>query len=70
MQLNALGFTRSGLYRYGNGNLDYQSSDGVYWSRTPNGESNAYLLDFYATLLSPRNISSRSLGFPLRCLAR
>ena len=68
--LSPLGFTRSGFYSYGSGLLDYQSSGGRYWSRTPSGEADADRLNFGSTGLYPRYYVPRGYGFTLRCLAR
>ena len=67
---NSLGFTRSGYYDYHNGNLSGQSSLGYFWSRTRNGTTYTYYLDFNSTVLYPRRDSYRSFGFSLRCLTR
>ena len=66
--LPQLSFTRSGYYEYSNGSLGGQSSRGCYWSRPPNGKSNAYSLDFRSAYFYLRNNFGPSYGLSLRCL--
>ena len=53
------------------GSLRYAGNVGYYWSSTAySSTSRAYYLAFGSGPVSPSNLSYRSLGFSVRCLAR
>ena len=65
-----LSFARSGLYRYTNDSLGYQSSNGYFWSATSStSKIHTYILDFGSIGFLPHNIFNHGYGFSLRCLA-
>ena len=67
--LTQLSFTRSGVYET-NSYLIEASLDGYYWSRTNNGATKAYYLNFGSSHFNPLVSNVRSRGFTLRCLGR
>ena len=68
--LAPLYFVRSGLYRYGNGNINDLGSDGYCWSSTASDTTGAYYLRFGGSSVYPQRNSDRGLGLSLRCVAR
>ena len=54
------------LYR---SSLYFAGSDGYYWSSTPTGSSDAYILYFDSGDIYASNHSSRYYGFSARCVA-
>ncbi|MFV0485429.1 MAG: hypothetical protein ACK5MU_04385, partial [Candidatus Saccharimonadales bacterium] len=54
---------------YWNVGLGYQGSYGYYWSSTVNSATNARILFFYSSAVSPGNgISDKYNGFAVRCV--
>ncbi len=52
-------------YRYCRGDVDRVGSLGYYWSSTPDGSDNAWILDFYSSSVRMRN-NSRCYGESVR----
>ena len=50
------------------GNLGGAGSNGYYWSSTASNASNAYLLHFNSSSVSPSNNYNRYNGYSVRCL--
>ena len=57
-----------GLLNYGQ--LSLAGSYGYYWSSTPNGSANAYLLNFDSSYVNPSNYNYRYNGYSVRCVAK
>ena len=70
LQISPLNLLRSGYYAYDSGALDTRTSRGRYWSGRYYSIVNSRYLYFASTYLYPQNGGNRSLGIPLRCLAR
>ena len=51
-----------------NGALGNRGVNGVYWSSTEDG-SNAYYLYFGSSVVTPANLTVRTFGFSVRCIA-
>jgi uncharacterized protein (TIGR02145 family) len=49
--------------------LNYQSSNGYFWSSTVNSSSYPYRMVFYPSSVSPASYNSKSYGFAVRCVA-
>ncbi|MBQ3469748.1 hypothetical protein IJH16_02130 [Candidatus Saccharibacteria bacterium] len=67
-----LSYVWSGLYSWyaDTGKLQYQSSDGLFWSLTPTtsaGRPAAYYLRLNVNLI-PQEIGVKEYGFALRCV--
>jgi uncharacterized protein (TIGR02145 family) len=52
----------------GHGILQYQGSDGDYWSRSSASGENAYHLYYHAKLVTPQHADHRGYGFQVRCV--
>ena len=64
---NKLFFPAAGFY---NGtSLSYPGSSGLYWSSTYESVSNARVLNFSSSNISPQGSSDRRLGFCIRAVA-
>ncbi len=61
-----LSYVFSGYYRWGNGNLNNQDSDGYWWSTAAYSDSIAYYLSMYSSGLYPQTTNSKTYGFSLR----
>ena len=59
-------FPASGYRYYSNGGASSVGSYGCCWSAVPYYQSNGRYLNFYSSLVSPLNDSSRAYGFGLR----
>ena len=68
LRSNPYYFVRSGLIN--GGILSNPGFEAGYWSSTVNSSTIAYRLDFTATSVNPANYGNRSLGWPVRCVAR
>ena len=66
--MNAPYYLLRGGYLYGS-SLDDAGSYGYYWSATPTGSSDAYILYFDSGDIYASNYSSRYFGFSVRCVA-
>lgn len=60
----------AGLRSYNSGELAYTSSNGYYWSSSPNygGNSNAGYLNFDSGYVYPLYNNNRAFGFSVRCV--
>ena len=65
VEASPLYFTRAGLYHSG---YNAQGSYGYYWSRTPNGTSNAYNFNYNTSNFNPQNNNNKNNGFSVRCV--
>lgn len=54
--------------RVGTSGLSDPGKEGMYWSRTANGASYAYYLNFDNSSINPASGYSRYRGFPVRCV--
>ncbi len=65
-----LAFVYTGFYSYSSGSLNYEGSNGLYWSRTAGSGSSAYDLYFNISSVDPQDRDNRGHGFALRCVGR
>jgi len=63
----ALKLPFAGSRDYSSAGVNYQGSNGFYWSSSRYTTSNAYNLYFYSNILNPQNAYSRAYGFSVRC---
>ncbi|MBQ3352410.1 hypothetical protein IJG91_02000, partial [Candidatus Saccharibacteria bacterium] len=69
LESSPLNFARSG--RYGGGSLDYNGTDGRYWSSTAYSSSTgAYVFDYSTSYTYPQDGSYKYYGFNVRCVAQ
>ena len=68
IQKSPLYIPRSGFFR--GGSFDYQASGGYLWSGTTISDTNAYILDYFSSNVTPARNSNRQNGFPVRCITR
>ena len=61
-------FVRSGNVNIYRGKLNWAGEDGNYWYAEPDGEDNAYNLNFNDEDVNPDDNNNRYNGFSLRCL--
>ncbi|MBQ3469567.1 hypothetical protein IJH16_01175 [Candidatus Saccharibacteria bacterium] len=64
-----LSYVLSGSYRWGNGNLNFQDSDGAWWSTAANSGSGAYHLRMNSSYLGPQDYGGKAYGYALRCVS-
>jgi uncharacterized protein (TIGR02145 family) len=60
-------FPLAGYRNYADGVFNNQSSNGYYWTASPNG-SYGYNLNLNSSQVNPVNNNNRSNGFSVRCL--
>jgi len=58
----------TGWRSYGNSTLQYQGSNGYYWSSSVTNADTAYSMNFYSSRLYPASTYLRALGFSIRCV--
>lgn len=58
----------AGIRNDSNGVLFFQSSSGSYWSSSAPASPNVDYLYFASTSVNPANVSTRALGYSVRCL--
>ena len=63
---NSIFFPASGIYD--GTSLNYRGTDGLYWSSSYNSATNAYILDFDSSSVSPADYYYRRLGFTARAV--
>ncbi len=54
--------------RVNNGSLNYETTNGNWWSQTSYSANNAYYMRVTSSDVNPANANNRCYGFSLRCI--